>query len=131
MAAGPPDRVQPGLWRARILPGPWKTEGFYRSLSSLSRHECRALRGKGRLEREGWRLTPKAGLVHSYLDAAGGRELMEDGQPTERFKDIVPFIEAAAERRLGEHFGIGLYLRHVFEDFGDSQAWGISLSWNH
>ena len=63
--------------------------------------------------------------------AAGGRELMEDGQPTERFKDIVPFIEAAAERRLGEHFGIGLYLRHVFEDFGDSQAWGISLSWNH
>lgn len=82
-------------------------------------------------EREGWRLTPKAGLVHSYLDAAGGRELIEDGRPSERFTDTVPFIEAAAERRLGEHFGIGLYLRHVFEDFGDSQAWGISLSWNH
>lgn len=77
-----------------------------------------------------WRFTPKVGLLHSYLDAAGGRRLLEDGRPTERFKDFVPFIEAVAEHRFGRRFGLGLFLRHVFEDFGESQAYGVSFRWN-
>lgn len=80
---------------------------------------------------DNWRVTPKAGFLHSYLDSAGGRNLVEDGRPSERFTDTVPFIEAAVERRFGDHFGLGLFVRHVFEDFGDSQAWGIQVSWNH
>ena len=81
-------------------------------------------------DHETWRLTPKAGLLHSYLDSAEGRELIEDGRPSERFTDTVPFVEAAADRRIGERFAIGLFFRHIFEDFGDSQAWGLTFSWS-
>lgn len=82
------------------------------------------------IDRDKWRFTPKAGFLHSYLDAADGRNLIEDGQPSERFTDTVPFIEAVAEYRFVPKFGMGLYLRHVFEDFGDSQAWGVTFAWS-
>ncbi len=81
-------------------------------------------------DRGKWRLTPKAGVLHSYLDAADGRNLLEDGRPSERFTDTVPFIEGMAEYRMFPRFGIGLFVRHAFEDFGDSQAWGVSFMWN-
>jgi hypothetical protein len=82
------------------------------------------------MERDRWRITPKAGFLHSYLDAAGGRNLVEDGRPSERFTDTVPFLEGAVEYRLFPRFGLGLFARHVFEDFGDSQAWGLTFTWN-
>jgi hypothetical protein len=81
-------------------------------------------------DRDRWRLTPKAGFLHSYLDAADGQNLVEDGQPSERFTDTVPFIEGMFEYRFVPRFGMGLYLRHVFEDFGDSQAWGVTFNWS-
>ena len=42
-----------------------------------------------RIDRDGWRFTPKAGFLHSYLDSAEGRNLLEDGRPSERFTDTV------------------------------------------
>jgi hypothetical protein len=77
---------------------------------------------------ENWRITPKIGITHSYLDAEGGRELLEDGRPSERFTDTVPFIEATFERRVWRRFAWGGFVRHHFEDFGDSQAIGFSMS---
>lgn len=78
---------------------------------------------------EQWRITPKAGFTHTYLDGSGGRNFLEDGAPSERFTDTVPFIEANVERRVGRHFAVGAFVRHVFEDFGDSQAIGLSVAW--
>jgi hypothetical protein len=73
-----------------------------------------------------WRITPKAGFTHTYLDGSDGRNFLEDGAPSERFTDTVPFIEANVERRVGRRFAVGAFVRHVFEDFGDSQSIGFS-----
>jgi hypothetical protein len=82
------------------------------------------------VDRDKWRFTPKAGFLHSYLDAADGRNLVEDGRPSERFTDTVPFIEGSLDYRLFPAFSLGLFARHVFEDFGDSQAWGLTFTFN-
>lgn len=73
------------------------------------------------------KLTPKAGLTWSHLTSS--EEDLFDSEPVDRFSDVVPFMEVAGERRFGRHFGVGLYFRHTFEDWGSTSDMGFSLSW--
>jgi hypothetical protein len=76
-----------------------------------------------------WRFTPKIGLTSSRLESQQ-EDFFEGNEPVDRINDVVPFLEASFERRFGPHVGTGLYLRHNFEDFGQSTMYGLTLSWN-
>lgn len=76
-----------------------------------------------------WRFTPKIGLTHSALESQE-EDFFEGNEPIDRINQTVPFLEATFERRFGQHFGTGLYLRHNFEDFGGSTMYGLTLSWS-
>lgn len=75
-----------------------------------------------------WRFTPKAGLVYTEL-ASQQEDIFTGGEPTDRFSDVVPFVEATIEGRIRGHFGIGMFLRHNFEKFGESGSFGVTLGW--
>jgi hypothetical protein len=75
-----------------------------------------------------WKLTPKLGAAYSSLEAED--EDLFDGQPVSRIHDVIPFAEILVERRLGRHFGLGLFYRENFESWGSSRGWGLGLNWN-
>ena len=75
-----------------------------------------------------WRFTPKAGMAYSELETVE-EDFFSGGEPTERFHDLVPFVEVALEGRIGGHFGIGLFHRQNFETYGDTSTSGVSLTW--
>jgi hypothetical protein len=77
---------------------------------------------------EYWHFTPKAGLVYTSLENLQ-EDIWSGGEPVERFHDVVPFIEASFDGRIGKHFGIGLFWRHNQESFGNSSTYGLSLGW--
>jgi hypothetical protein len=74
-----------------------------------------------------WRLTPKAGLMYTVLESS--EEDLFESEPVDEFKDWVPYLETTLERRIGRHFGMALYLRENFEDWGSTRMWGLSLVW--
>lgn len=76
---------------------------------------------------EKWRLTPKLGMSYSALESSQA-EFIDDG-PTERLHAVVPFVELALERRFGRHFGLGVYSRHVFEEWGRTRGMGLTVAW--
>lgn len=77
---------------------------------------------------EKWKLTPKAGLTYSSLEA-DDEELFDDF-PTRRLHDVVPYAEINLERQLGRHYRMGLYFRENFEEWGSSRGWGLTMAWH-
>jgi hypothetical protein len=75
-----------------------------------------------------WRFTPKAGMVYSELETVE-EDIFSGGEPTQRFHDLVPFVEVALEGRIGGRFGIGVFHRQIMEKYGDSSTTGVSLTW--
>lgn len=75
-----------------------------------------------------WRFTPKAGMVYSELDATQ-EDIFEGGEPRDHLQDVVPYAEVMLEDRIRGRFGIGMYFRKNFEDYGRSRMVGISLGW--
>ena len=75
-----------------------------------------------------WHFTPKAGLVYTSLENLQ-EDIWSGGEPVERFHDVVPFIEASLDGRIGRHFGIGVFWRRNQESFGNSSTYGLSLGW--
>ncbi len=71
------------------------------------------------------RFTPKAGLTYTELHSSV--EDLFDSEPMDKFTDWVPFVELSLERRFGRHMGMGLYLRHTFEEWGSTQDFGLAL----
>jgi hypothetical protein len=75
-----------------------------------------------------WHFTPKAGLVYTSLENLQ-EDIWSGGEPVERFHDVVPFIEASVDGRIGRHFGIGMFWRRNQESFGNSSTYGLTLGW--
>jgi Outer membrane protein beta-barrel domain len=76
-----------------------------------------------------WRFTPKAGMARSKLTSRGEVLLDDDGARTDTLYATVPFLEATAARRMGEHFALGLSWRETFQDFGHSRSVDVTLHW--
>ncbi|MDF3019935.1 MAG: hypothetical protein K0Q92_1238 [Steroidobacteraceae bacterium] len=72
-------------------------------------------------------LTPKVGLTYSELTSS--EEDLFDSEPVDKFSDVVPFLEVTLEKRLMRHFGLGVYFRHTFEDWGSTRDFGLALSY--
>src|SRR5262245_60404040 len=64
-------------------------------------------------DNDGWRFTPKAGVIRSKLNSEARLLLNDNGGRTDKFYSTVPFVEAQIEKRLGKRWTIGLTVRDV------------------
>jgi len=76
-----------------------------------------------------WRFTPKLGVARSKLTSTGAVVLDSDGERTDQLYATVPFVEAAAVRRMGEHFALGLSWRETFQDYGHTRSLAATMHW--
>ena len=74
-----------------------------------------------------WKITPKAGLTYSRLTSS--EENVFATEPVDELGTTAPFAELTIEKRFFEHLGLGLYLRHTFEDWGSTDDRGLLLTW--
>lgn len=77
-----------------------------------------------------WRFTPRLGLQRSKLNSEARLLLNGDGNRTDKIYDTVPFVDVSVQRRLGNHWAIGITGRESFEDFGHSRSWGFAMTIN-
>ncbi len=79
-------------------------------------------------ENEGWRFTPKAGVIRSKLNSEQRLLFNDNGGRTDKYYATVPFAEAQLLKRLGDRWTLGFTVRDVREEFGHTRAWGVVAS---
>jgi hypothetical protein len=79
---------------------------------------------------ERWRFTPLVGMQRSKLNSEARLLLNDDGSRTDKLYDTVPFVDLSLQRRLGDHWAVGVTARDSFEEFGHSRSWGFAMTVN-
>jgi hypothetical protein len=79
---------------------------------------------------ERWRFTPRVGAQRSKLNSEARLLLNDDGSRTDKLYDTVPFVDVSLQRRLGNHWAVGVMARDSFEEFGHSRSWGFAMTLN-
>lgn len=76
-----------------------------------------------------WRFTPKLGVARSKLTAWDEILLDSSGERIDKMYATVPWIEASAVRRMGEHFALGFSWRETFQDYGHTRGLSATMHW--
>jgi hypothetical protein len=79
---------------------------------------------------ERWRFTPRVGAQRSKLNSEARLLLNDDGSRTDKLYGTVPFVDLSLQRRLGNHWAVGVSARDSFEEFGHSRSWGFAMTIN-
>jgi hypothetical protein len=77
-----------------------------------------------------WSLTPKYGRAKWRLDADDTNLLLPSGEIRDKMSGYDDFAEASLAKQLSEHFAIGLAVRGIETEFGESISGAVAVSWS-
>jgi hypothetical protein len=79
---------------------------------------------------EAWYLTPKYGRAKWNLDADDENFVLPNGEIRDTINGYENFAEASLTKQLNDHFALGLTVRGIEAEFGESISGAVAVTWS-